>query len=65
MAQEKREQERETINNNTMAINTFLNCNSEYIKCHGVAGGGGGGGGWWGGYLLVIHYYISNDLIQN
>ena len=45
MAQEKREQERETINNNTMAINTFLNCNSEYIKCHGVAGGGGGCGG--------------------
>ncbi len=59
MAQEKREQERET---NTMAINAFLNCNSEYIKRHGVAGGGGGGGG---GYLLVIHYYISNDLIQN
>ncbi len=53
MAQEKREQERETINNNTMAINTFLNCNSEYIKSR-VAGGRGGGGE---GYLLVIHYY--------
>ncbi len=57
MAQEEREQERETLDKNTYA-NAILICKSLYIKSHGVAG-----------YLLVYclipHHHIKHDKLVN